>query len=91
MMIPQRCTVPEPVASFSLFANVCRGDFGPDVSFIDATLDHVFTTHNVDAARCGLAGEALTVERLSLWGVLEHDSPHPAKFFLGFKLMQRWQ
>ncbi len=36
----------------------CRGDFGPDVAFINASLGRLFALLPVDSQRVGIAGEA---------------------------------
>lgn len=40
----------------SCVPEACRGEFGPDVSFIDGALQHVFERFEVDPSRCALAG-----------------------------------
>lgn len=49
-------TLPWPVAV--VFPCACRGEFGPDVSFINSALQHVFDRFTIDPLRCGLAGKA---------------------------------
>ena len=51
-----------------------RGDFGPDVRFINSALQHVFERYKVDAGRCGLAGGA------------GRPQPHLSTFKVTFKL-----
>lgn len=47
-----------PISSWALLLTgvSCRSDFGPDVQYINKSLEHVFSRYSIDPNRLGIAG-----------------------------------